>query len=538
MEKIDKIPWKERALAAERTVEILCDKVEGLLNGSQNIVQKQLERARQREEKNERRRAVMETRAAALEKYSHQLENEVRERTAELRAILDNVAFGFLLVGRDYKVLKGYTESCYKLIGTKSIDGRDIGELLGLSERKASSYIAGLMQMLEDMLPEEVLVDQVQQRFEVQGRVLQIEPSIVRDSEGNADKLLMSINDITSLEAAQKEAKKNTLLVEVLRCKEAFLRFLRDSKSGVSEAVSSIEDQELVRRILHTIKGNCATYDLDCLVEYIHELEENDVIEAPAVRKVSSLITDFLRANESVLEVDFNDIENAKFEVSQERFDELRGLSGAANPRAIQAWAAVNSLRPAHAVLGPVENFVYKLAHRLDKNLEFETRGLSTPIDEKVMGPVLGVLPHLLRNAVDHGLENPEDRGAKATVGRVSLVLSETGDEWHITVSDDGRGIDVQGVVERAIELGKATNSQVSKLGASEKVKLVFLDGVSSRTEVTDISGRGVGATAVLAEARRAGGNVDVESTVGQGTRFQIRIPKPEILIQEFAKAS
>lgn len=538
MQKMDKIPWKDRALAAERTVEILCDKVEGLLNGSQNIVQKQLERARHREEKNERRRAVMETRAAALEKYSHRLEQEVRERTAELRAILDNVAFGFLLVGRDYRVLKGYTESCYKLMGTRSIDGRELDELLGLSERKASSYVAGLMQMFEDMLPEEVLADQVQQRFEVQGRVLHIEPSIVRDSEGNADKILMSINDITSLEAAQKEAKKNTMLVEVLRCKEAFVRFLRESKSAVGEAVASIDDQELVRRILHTIKGNCATYDLDGIVEYIHDLEENDAIEAPAVRKVSLLFMEFLREHESVLEMDFDDLEGAKFEVSQKRFDELRGLSGAANAQAIQTWAAVNSLRPAHTVLGPVENFAYRLAHRLDKELEFETRGLSTPIDECVMGPVLGSLPHLLRNAIDHGLENPEDRGDKPSVGRVKLVISENESEWGITVSDDGRGIDVQSVVDRAIALGKTTDTQVRKLKCKEKVKLLFLDGVSSRTEVSDISGRGVGTTAVLAEARRAGGNVEVESTLGEGTVFRIRIPKPAILTQTFAKAS
>lgn len=538
MKKLEDLSWEERAIAAEKTVEVLADKVTGLLNGSQNVFQRQLERARQREEKNAHRRAIIETRSAALEKYSEQLEIQVQERTAELRAILDNVAFGFFLVDRDFRVLKGYTDSCYRLIGTRQIQGRQVDELLGLCERKASSYIAGLMQLLENLLPEEVLVDQVLQRFEIDDRVLRIEPRLIRDEEGYPDKILMSVNDISSLEAAQRESRKNTLLVEVLRCKEAFVRFLQDTRNSLERAIEHNHNQPVVRRILHTIKGNSATYDLECIVDLIHATEEHERISVVDLREVSLAFISFLRENESVLELDFNDLESVKFEVSQTRFKELRGLSALSDDQALKAWTAQVALKPAHSIIGPIESFVYKLAQRLDKLVEFETRGLSTRIDETLMGPVLRSLTHLLRNAIDHGLEPSHERGSKNQVGKISLTLSEDENAWQLVVLDDGRGIDVNALCTRAVALGKATQAQVSQLSPEAKLNLVFMDGVSSRLEVNEISGRGVGTSAVLTEARRAGGTVDVDSKPGQGTRFCVRIPKPEILTQKLSPAA
>lgn len=537
MNKIEDISWRDRAIAAEKTVEILADKVTGLLNGSQNLVQKQLERAKLREEKNLRRQAVMETRNEALERHSMRLENQISQRTSELRAILDNVTFGFLLINQDFRIMTGFTRSCYKLLGTRKIAGHTIDSVLRLSERQSGSYIAGLMQLLEDMLPEDVLADQVPKRFEIDQRVLWIEPRIVRDNEGRPIRLLMSINDISELESAQREARANTTLIEVLRSKEAFVRFLGDTKNSLNFALEEIKDQSTVRRILHTVKGNASSFGLDHIAQRAHEIEEDEYISEQKLRAILALFSSFLETNKAVLELDFESLDNSKFEVCQESIEELRGISRTSNDRALRAWAAKITLKPASCILGPVDSFIYKLASRLDKVVTFETHGLDTRIDQEIMGPVLRTVTHLLRNAIDHGLEDATQRGEKDPMGRVSLSVSETPLYWQLEVSDDGAGVDIQAVVERAITLGKISRDEVENLSKQEKTMLLFLDGVSSRDRITEISGRGVGTSAVLIEARRAGGHVEVHTTVGQGSRFVIQIPKPEPLIQDVAAA-
>lgn len=535
MPALKDLPWEDRAVAAEKTVAVLKDKVCALSNGSQSTIQKQLDKARGRDEKNRRRQAVMEAKADELQRHSARLKAVVAARTHQLRSILDNVTFGFLVLDRGLFIADGYTRSCRKLLDTQEIGGRNLGEVLQLSERAYGNYAAGLDQLFEDILPEDVLAAQVVTRFEMKGRVLRIEPRLIRSESGKPESVLMSISDITALEAAEREARTNAVLVSVLKAKGAFASFVADVRSSLEVARDHVYDAAYVRRVVHTIKGNSTAYGLDEIAHFIHEVEELDTIDAAAIDSVEAQFRAFLRKHRRVLEIEYDGDRATVFEVSDARMDELRTIAAESDDNSVRQWTASVCLKPAALALGPIVSFVEKLADRLGKAVEFRCEGLEVLVDQDNAAPVLRTVTHIIRNAVDHGLEDARLRGSKPQRGSIALVVTEDDVNWTVTVSDDGCGIDADALASRAIATGKLAVEEVEAMDDDTRIRLLFLDGVSCRTEVNDVSGRGVGASAVLTEVRRVGGRVDVETKLGQGTTFRLLIPKPEALASAVA---
>lgn len=166
----------------------------------------------------------------------------------------------------------------------------------------------------------------------------------------------------------------------------------------------------------------------------------------------------------------------------------------------------------------------------MDRQVQFTVTGAETPVDPECTGDVLRNVTHLLRNAMDHGLEPDWERGDKPAVGALSLDLSREDEGWQIVVADDGRGIQVDTVTQRATEEGRISAAEASEMGREEKLNLIFLDGLSSKFEATEISGRGVGMSAMREAVERAGGVLKVETEIGRGTRIVIHIPLPDLM--------
>jgi len=161
----------------------------------------------------------------------------------------------------------------------------------------------------------------------------------------------------------------------------------------------------------------------------------------------------------------------------------------------------------------------------LGKEVEFHLSGEHTELDKRLIELVVDPLTHLLRNAMDHGLETPEIRRArgKPPTGNLRLSASHRAGNIFIEVADDGAGIDVHSVVAHARELGLAGNAE--SLDPEHLLRILCHPGFTTRTRATDLSGRGVGLDVVERNIRALGGRLELASTVGQGTRFTIRIP-------------
>jgi len=184
-------------------------------------------------------------------------------------------------------------------------------------------------------------------------------------------------------------------------------------------------------------------------------------------------------------------------------------------------------LLPVQEVFGRFPRFVRDQAKILDKKVAIITDGGETRLDRNIIEDIYEPLLHLVRNALDHGLEEPEERmkTGKDPVGVIRLTAQRQGERVVIRVSDDGRGIDVDTLTEKAVSCGIASREKVSGMTAQEKLRLIFLPGLSSKEGISDLSGRGVGMDAVENAVNRLGGSIQVESTPGQGTIFTVSLP-------------
>jgi two-component system chemotaxis sensor kinase CheA len=168
-----------------------------------------------------------------------------------------------------------------------------------------------------------------------------------------------------------------------------------------------------------------------------------------------------------------------------------------------------------------------ELAAEKGKLIELEISGGETELDRTLVDLVYEPLLHLLRNAVDHGLEPPEDRqrAGKPQTGKVTMRAYHEGNQVVVEVSDDGRGIDVQRLKMRAVEIGQLKQSEVDRLSDESALDLTFMPGLSTASEITTVSGRGIGASAVKSFVEELRGSLSVRTEPGTGTTFSLRMP-------------
>jgi len=179
------------------------------------------------------------------------------------------------------------------------------------------------------------------------------------------------------------------------------------------------------------------------------------------------------------------------------------------------------------ALFSALPRMVRDLSAELGKTVRLEVDGGDVELDREMIEMIRDPLTHIVRNALDHGIETPEQRrqAGKPEVGRLRIGARQSANQILIEVSDDGRGIDAERVVKKAITAGLVTTEQAAAMSWSRKLDLIFEPGLSTADQVTGVSGRGVGMDVVRANIERIGGTVDIESNPGQGLRLSLRVP-------------
>jgi two-component system chemotaxis sensor kinase CheA len=170
---------------------------------------------------------------------------------------------------------------------------------------------------------------------------------------------------------------------------------------------------------------------------------------------------------------------------------------------------------------------VRDLSAELGKQVLVDIEGGDVELDREMIEMIRDPLTHIIRNAVDHGIETPAERLAagKREIGILSVSARQSGNQILIDIQDDGRGIDGQRLVEKAIASGVIEKADAAQLGPREQLALIFEAGLSTAKQVTAISGRGVGMDVVRSNVERIGGIVEVDSRLGEGTRMTLRVP-------------
>lgn len=189
---------------------------------------------------------------------------------------------------------------------------------------------------------------------------------------------------------------------------------------------------------------------------------------------------------------------------------------------------------PVETVFSRFPRLVRDLAKELNKEIELEIRGGETELDRTVIDEIGDPLVHIIRNAVDHGLETGDERErvGKPRQGKVTLEARQEGNSVVITVSDDGKGFNLQKVKEKAVKNGVVTPEALAEMREDQILELTFLPGFSTAEKVTDVSGRGVGMDVVKNKVNSLGGVVSISSTYGEGSAISIRLPLTLAIIQ------
>jgi two-component system, chemotaxis family, sensor kinase CheA len=194
---------------------------------------------------------------------------------------------------------------------------------------------------------------------------------------------------------------------------------------------------------------------------------------------------------------------------------------------ALQAIVMQVRMIPVEAVFLRFPRLVRDLSTKLGKQVELDLVGQDTELDRTVVDALGDPIVHLVRNALDHGIEAPSDREAAGKPATATLRISarHAGGNVVITVTDDGRGVDPRAVAATAVKRGLLTTEQAAAIDTARAIELLFTPGFSTRDTANDISGRGIGMDAVRAKVRELGGEVLLTSVPGQGTTAQIRLP-------------
>jgi two-component system chemotaxis sensor kinase CheA len=345
--------------------------------------------------------------------------------------------------------------------------------------------------------------------------------------EERLEGVLVVIADITDKLQREREEAELTELMQVFRRlmldRTGFAAFFSEA-SGMVEAIHgwSGGDDGALRSTLHTLKGNSAQMGLSVVARICHSLEDElatgDGMKAESLalleerwqaltEHVSQLIGDSERQTLEVAEADY-----AALVSLLSREGQARALSE------LLAWR----LEPAARPLGRLAEQAQVLAKRLGKgDLEVEINAGSLRLDPDTYGPFYSDLVHVVRNAVDHGIERPEEREArgKPRHGKMALEVQARGNLLIFQVSDDGRGIDWDVIDRRGEALGLPSRT------AAERLSILCRQGVTTRSEISETSGRGVGMSAFKQRVDALKGRLEVESTPGRGTKWTVVLP-------------
>jgi two-component system chemotaxis sensor kinase CheA len=184
-------------------------------------------------------------------------------------------------------------------------------------------------------------------------------------------------------------------------------------------------------------------------------------------------------------------------------------------------------LLPLSYIFNRYPKLVREISKKLNKKIEYQEYGAETKLDKMIIEKLADPLVHVIRNSLDHGLEEPDERIAKgkSEVGILKVGARSEGDKVFIEISDDGRGIDVEKVVKKALEKRLIDPEKIDKMSYEEKIALIFLPGLSTKDKITDLSGRGVGADAIKSTVLELGGKINIKSQKDKGTTIILEIP-------------
>lgn len=478
---------------------------------------------------------------------------ELELARAEIRNLLDNLDQGFMTIDHQGLIQPGFTKAVVDLFALDPQD-RTLWELLRLDADHSKTQADWLQLVFENRLDFDMIKDLATRQVTVDGRYLELDYKPIRNQEGEIERLIVVATDKTVEQRyAQRAAREHAfaqLILQVMRDKNGFIDFIEESRSILGYLKqrlvdhSSSGDPAVCFRAVHTLKGNAAAYHMQAVSEQAHRLETlfKDVSrESPSPSLREELSAAVLQL-EHGFEYSVDEIESAigpfeksiltKINLDQEEFQRFEQALHAHLPADDPLVPLFNDTFY-HSILykhllrfGPILNGI---ARRLGKKISIKFISRRVKVYAEAYRSLIQTLIHPLRNAIDHGIESPEEREAagKPATGHIEIKISEqkSDNQLQLSIRDDGRGMDPVRLRRTAVERGILSDNEATQLDDQAALRLILRPGFSTRDQANEWSGRGVGMDALAAETARMGGTITLRSRKGEYSEITLDLP-------------
>lgn len=508
---------------------------------------------------------TFETMRRKIQAYTLKLESLVAEKVRQIGDLLENVDQGLFTFNLDMIVNPDYSARACSVLRLEKLDGKPLEEVLRMNSAQAKffrdwievvreGYRTRRWAKLLKLSPvREIILDQGDKA----ASIIEIDYRKILDAEGRLAKIMVLAQDVTERRALERrlevekirhESRVKIVLGVAGHAEEAVAEFLKDVGRRLDSMLEAVRvgGSDWKRRIFfdcHTLKGNSSSFGFDTLAQAAQELEghletlRGEPDDASNAFLRNSLWTmDGERCKiEEVYRMLYGSLEKPPIRLDPDKVERLRALAekakAPADPKAMQelvaACLAIRK-RAFSSLAFKYKEISEQTAQRLGKEVDFIVSPPEAELDPALVFRVDEALGHILRNALAHGIEDPEIRARQGKgIGRVELSYSRTAQGHVFSIQDDGKGIDGEAVVAKAVALGLVTPLEAAGLTPMEQMQLIFKSGLSTALEADIISGRGQGLAIAWEKVRAEGGELTVECKATVGTRFTIVMPEP-----------
>lgn len=496
--------------------------------------------------------------------FSETLERKVLEKTESIKNLLDNAGQGFLTFGIDLLVDENYSLEC-KTIFNREIESENISELIfpcNAEQQQLLQSVISKVLVEKDLSKREAYLSLLPEEATINNRQIHIKYKIITTNICvPTETVMLILTDITEnrMLQTQMEEDRNTMemIVNIVTNFSDFVDCVHDYNNfctiRVFEIINtsySIEDIIIrLYRAIHTFKGSFSQFGLTNISAYLHQFESdlsslmnnknNMSLEDMEVFLLDYHMLDWLNEDLCILKNVLGDsfFQNTDIvKIDKQKLLEIENkILSLMSPIDYNLLIPdVRKLRykPFNELLKPYAGYLLTLSDRLCKQVNpLVIEGGEFYVDPEKYNSFAKSLGHVFRDIIEYGIEPWDERNksGKSECGNIKCIAELVDNIIKLKISDDGFGVDVNLIKKTAIEKGFYTEEEIRSKSESEVISLIFYDGFSTNCKISDLSGRGIGLSAVKDEIDRLGGSIEVSTSIGLGTQFTFLIPYSSI---------
>ena len=475
--------------------------------------------------------------------YNQELELKVAERTQDLQSLsniqkgmLNALGQGFVLVDKKFEVMSIYSKIASSMFEVNP-EVSTPGEIMGLSESDSEPFKELYQMVCENILSLDDMTRLAPElRTNNQNQKIQMGYAPINNSETDEFEYLMIVGtdktqEFENMEKFKKEWNFSQMIFKIASNRDSFNKILTESKKMLLDAFDCFDrpyGMKEVQRLVHTVKGSFSYFNISAVSEKCHALEsyleeyirsedcphEVKIFASEKLAEMDYAISDFIDQFEPILQ--YKQSNKMKL-ISINELKQFREKLESRGKDIANHFEESFLNTPVSSFFQLYPSVIEDLCSKLNKKVTFRIEGGDITLPEGEWDQVFQPLIHFVRNSLDHGFETPVERVAagKNEAGEIVFSFNKVENELKVVMKDDGRGVNWE----------KMAAKDPSITSLNDALKIILSGGLSTRDEVSDISGRGVGVSSIYASTLKAGGRTEIESVEGEGITMTLFIP-------------